>query len=202
MSVTALLMAGGKGSRMQHSEEKPLILLWGRPIIEPVIRSLQNAKLVESIVVAVSHNTPKTAAFAAKFPVKVVPTPGNGYIQDLQYLARQLRLRKMLTVAADLPLITGEIIDEIVKKYHSCGKPALAVVTSLATKQKLGLGSEHAFPVAGETVVPVGINVVDGQKIESDELEQEVLLMNKIEVAVNINTLEELALAEKLIAHG
>lgn len=202
MRVTALLMAGGRGSRMQHSEEKPLILLGGSPIIELVIRSLQNAKLVESIFVAVSHNTPRTAAFAARFPVKVMPTPGKGYIQDLQYLVRQLGLRKVLTVAADLPLITGEIIDEIVEKYQSCGKPALAVVTSLASKQKLGLRSEHAFQEAGETVVPVGINIIDGKEIESEELEQEVLLMDKLEVAVNINTIEELALAEKLIKHA
>jgi adenosylcobinamide-phosphate guanylyltransferase len=186
---------------MQHSEEKPLILLGGSPIIEFVIRSLQNAKLVESIVVAVSQNTPRTTAFAARFPVKVMPTPGKGYIQDLQYLVRQLGLRKVLTVAADLPLITGEVIDEIIEKYQSCGKPALAVVTSLASKQKLGLKSEHAFQVAGEIVVPVGINIIDGKEIESKELEQEVLLIDRLEVAVNINTIGELALAEKLIKH-
>jgi adenosylcobinamide-phosphate guanylyltransferase len=201
MSVTALLMAGGKGNRMQHSEEKPLILLGGRPIIELVIISLQNAKRVESIIVAVSHNTPRTAAFAAKFPVKLAPTPGTGYIQDLQYVVRKLNLKKVLTVAADLPLITGEIIDEIVEKYQKCGKPALAVATSLAIKQKLGLGSEHAFQLAGKPVVPAGINIIEGQKIENDELEQEVLLMDRIEIAVNINTIEELAVAERLAKH-
>ncbi|HIJ08107.1 TPA: NTP transferase domain-containing protein [Candidatus Bathyarchaeota archaeon] len=198
MGVTAVLMAGGKGSRMQHSEEKPLVRLEGRPIIELVIRSLQNAKRVESIIVAVSHHTPRTAAFVTQFPVNIVSTPGNGYIQDLQYLVKQLNLRKVLTVAADIPLVTGQIIDEIVEKYESCGKPALAVVTSLEAKQKLGIGSEHSFKVAEKTVVPVGINIIDGRKIEDQQLEQEVFLMDKMEVAVNVNTLEELALAKRL----
>ncbi len=199
MNVAALLMAGGKGSRLGDSQEKPLITIGGKPIIELVIRSLQDAKRVNLIVVAVSHNTPRTAAFAAKFPVKIAPTPGKGYIEDLQYLVKQLDLKQVLTIAADIPFINGRIIDEIVDQFLSCGKPALTVVTSLATKQKLGLGAEHAFVLAGKTVVPVGINAIDGKSIEIAELEQEVLLMDKPEVAVNINTLEELAIAEKLV---
>jgi adenosylcobinamide-phosphate guanylyltransferase len=200
MGVTALVMAGGKGTRMQHSEEKPLVRVGGKPIIEHVIKALENARRVDSIVVAVSHHTPRTAAFATKFAVKIAPTPGKGYIHDMQYLVKQLKLRKVLTVAADLPLVTGEIIDEIVEKYESCGKPALAVVTSFGTKQNLGLGSDHSFRLADKTVVPVGINIIDGQRIGEDELDQEVFLLDKMEVALNINTLEELSLAEKLIA--
>jgi len=199
MSVTALIMAGGKGSRMQHLEEKPLIRVGGKPVIERVIRALQNAKRVESIVVAVSPHAPRTAAFASQFPVKITPTPGKGYIHDMQYLVRHLDLRKVLIVAADIPLITGEVVDEIVKRYESCGKPALAVVVSFGTKKRLGIGTDHSFQVVDKIVVPVGMNIIDGQRIDEAELEQEVFLLDKVEVAVNINTLEELNLAEKLI---
>ena len=202
MGVTALVMAGGKGTRMQHSMEKPLIRVGRKPVIEYVIKALENARRVDSIVVAVSYHTPRTAAFATKFAVKIAPTSGKGYIHDMQYLVKQLKLRKVLTVAADLPLVTGEIIDEIVEKYESCGKPALAVVTSFDTKQTLGLGSDHSFRQGHKTVVPVGINIIDGQRIEENELAQEVFLLDKIEVALNINTLQELSLAEKLIATG
>lgn len=200
MDVAAVLMAGGRGSRMRHSQEKPLIRLKGTPLIELVIRSLQNATRVDLIVVAVSHHTPRTAAFVTSFPVKIVPTPGKGYIQDLQYLVKQLNLRRVLTVGADIPLVTGKVIDEIVEKYESYGKPALAVVTSLETKQALGIGADHSFKAAGKIVVPAGINVIDGRRIEEEQLEQEVLLMDKIEVAVNVNTVEELALAKKIMS--
>lgn len=199
MGVTALVMAGGKGSRMRLAEEKPLVVVGGKPVIERVLVSLLKAKRVESIVVAVSDCTPRTARFVAKFPVRVAMTPGKGYIEDMQYLVKRLKLGKVLTVAADIPLITGETVDEIVDRFESCGKPALAVVAPLETKLKLGLGVEYSFEVAGKTVVPVGINAVDGERIDEEELEQEVLVLDKVEVAVNINTLEELRLAERLL---
>ena len=199
MGVTAIVMAGGRGSRMGVSEEKPLVQVGGKPIIERVLFSLLNAKRVESVVVAVSDCTPRTARFAFKFPVRVAMTPGKGYIQDMQYLVKHLKLGKVLTVAADIPLITAGVIDEIVERYECCGKPALAVVAPLETKLKLGLGLEYSFQVGDKTVVPVGINVVDGRRIDEEELEQEVFLLDKVEVAVNINTLEELRLAESLV---
>ena len=202
MGVTALVMAGGKGSRMQHPVEKPLIRIGGKPIIERVIRALQNAKEVESIIVAISNYTPKTSAFVSRFPVKVAWTPGKDYINDMQYLVKQLDLGKVLTVAADIPLISGGLVDEIVKKYKLCGKPALAVVTSSEIKQKLGLGNEHSFQAADEIVVPVGINIIDGQRIDEEELEQEVFRLDRIELAVNINTLEELNVAERLVKNS
>jgi len=199
MGVTAVVMAGGKGSRMRVSEEKPLLRVAGKPVIERVLSSLLASKHVNSVVVAVTDFTPRTASFAAKFPVKVVLTPGNGYIEDMQYVVRQLGLGKILTVAADLPLINAAVVDQIVERYEECGKPALTVVTPLELKLKLGLGLEYAFDLDGEKVVPVGINAIDGQKIDADELDQEVFLMDRQEVAVNINTLEELHLAEFLI---
>jgi len=200
MGVAALVMAGGKGSRMGVSEEKPLVQVGGKPVVERVLDSLLNAKRVDSVVVAVSESTPRTAVFASRFPVNVVETPGNGYIEDMQFLVKQLKLGKVLTVAADIPLITAEVVDEIVERYECCGKPALAVVAPLETKLRLGLGLEYSFDVAGKTVVPVGINAIDGRRIDEGELEQDIFVLDMVEVAVNINTIDELRLAERLVA--
>jgi len=199
MGVTALVMAGGKGSRMQHFDEKPLICVEGKPIVERVIEALQQAKGIESIAVAVSHHTPKTAAFVTRFSVMIVPTSGKGYIQDTQYVVKHLKLRRIMTVSADLPLVTGEVFDEIVGRYKSCGKPALTLVVSDDLKERLGLSLDHSFQLDDRTVVPVGINLIDGRRIDEDELEQEVFLLDRLEVAVNVNTIEELALTAKLV---
>jgi adenosylcobinamide-phosphate guanylyltransferase len=83
MGVTALVMAGGKGTRMALSEEKPLLQVGGKPVIEHVITALKNAKKVSSIVVAVSDYTPKTAKLMLKFPVSVIKTPGKEYVSDM-----------------------------------------------------------------------------------------------------------------------
>src|SRR3990170_5866460 len=196
MGVTAVIMAGGKGRRMGLSAEKPLFEVGGKPAIAHVIESLQAAKKVDSIVVAVTDYAPKTAGFVSKFPVKVVKTPGREYIFDMQYVVKKLKLEKVLTIAADLPLITSEIIDGIVEDYERCGKPALAVVVPIETKTKLGMSGEYAFTLGDKLVVPTGINMIDGRKIDEEELDQQICVLNHEEIAVNINTIQELEIAE------
>jgi adenosylcobinamide-phosphate guanylyltransferase len=198
MGVTALVMAGGKGARMTLSEEKPLLKVGGKPVIEHVLAALENAKKVDAIVIAVSEYTPKTAKHIAKVRVKVVQTPGKEYVSDMGYAVKTLKLHAVLAIGADLPLITGEIIDYIVECYERCGKPALTVAVPLDAKAKLGLGGEYAFEVDGELVVPAGINVVDGRRISEEELDEEICVVDKVEVAVNINTAQELKIAEEL----
>jgi adenosylcobinamide-phosphate guanylyltransferase len=198
MGVTALVMAGGKGSRMALSEEKPLLRVGGKPVIEHVLAALKNAAKVESIVVAVSDFTPKTAKLVAAFPVSVIKTPGKEYVSDMGYAVRALGLQTVLAIAADLPLITGEVVDAIIERYERCGKPALSVVVPLETKKQLGLGGEYAFDVENKRVVPAGINVIDGRRVDEKELDEEICLLDRREVAVNINTVQELRVAESL----
>jgi adenosylcobinamide-phosphate guanylyltransferase len=200
MGVTALVMAGGKGTRMSLSEEKPLIRVGGKPVIEHVLAALKNAKKVNSIVVAVSAYTPKTAKLMLQFQVSVIKTPGKEYVSDMRYAVKNLNLRTVLAIGADLPLITGEVVDAIVGCYERCGKPALSVVVPMETKEKLGLGGEYAFKVGNMRVVPAGINVIDGRRIDEKELDEEICLLDRKEVAVNINTVQELSIAESLFA--
>ncbi len=200
MGVTALVMAGGKGARMALSEEKPLLQVGGKPVIERVLAALENAKKVNSIVVAVSDYTPKTAKLMLKFPVLVIKTPGKEYVSDMQYAVKSLNLRAVLAIGADLPLITAEVVDDIVERYERCGKPALSVVVPMETKEKLGLGGEYAFKVGNMRVVPAGINVIDGRRIGEEKLDEEIYVVDRKEVAVNVNTVQELKIAENMFA--
>ncbi len=199
MGVTALIMAGGKGTRMKIAEEKPLIKVCGKPVIEYVISALKDAKKIDSIIVAVTDCTPKTAKFLSEFPVKVVVTPGKDYVSDMGYASQNLKLGVFIAIAADLPLITGKTLDSIVERYEHCGKPALTVAVPLETKAKLGMSKEYSFKMDDKDVVPVGINVIDGRKRYGDEwLDQDIYLLDLDELAVNINTISELHLAENL----
>src|SRR5512136_2426821 len=98
MHVTAVIMAGGKGKRMEAADEKPMLRVGQKPVVEHVITSLLKAKRVDSVVVVVGKNTPKTAKYVRRFPVKVVVTPGEGYIQDMQFVIKQLGLETVLAV--------------------------------------------------------------------------------------------------------
>ena len=105
MGITALVMAGGKGTRMGLPIEKPLIKVCGKPAIEYVIAALKGAKKIDSIVVATSSCTPKTAKLMKQFPVKLVQTPGKDYVSDMGYAAQTMKLGVFLAIAADLPLV-------------------------------------------------------------------------------------------------
>jgi adenosylcobinamide-phosphate guanylyltransferase len=200
MGVTALVMAGGKGTRMALSEEKPLLQVGGKPVIEHVLTALKEAKKVSSVVVAVSDYTPKTAKLMLKFPVSVIKTPGKEYVSDMGYAVRTLGLQTVLAIGADFPLITSEVIDAIVEHYERCGKSALSVVVSMETKAKLGLGGKYGFELNGKHVVPAGINVIDGRRIDEKELDEEMYVSDRQEVAMNINTIQELKIAEELFS--
>jgi len=202
MTVTALVMAGGKGTRMTLPEEKPMMRVGGKPVVELVLNALKAAKRVDSVVVAVSRNTPKTALFLQSFPVILLETPGKEYVSDMQYAVKVLNLQTVMTIGADLPLITGKIIDDIIEHYFASKKSALAVAVPLATKRKLKMGLGYAFEFEGKHVVPAGINVNDGKRIDESELDQEVYVLDLTEVAVNINTPEEFKIAEEKLTKG
>jgi adenosylcobinamide-phosphate guanylyltransferase len=197
MSVTAVVMAGGKGTRMALAKEKPLLLIKGKPVVEHVVSALKNAKTVNRVVVAVTSCTPKTTKYLQKHGVEVVLTPGKEYVYDLAFAVKQLNLGVVLAVAADLPLLTCDVVDEVVAAYLRCGKPALAVAVPLETKRRLSMSLGYAFTHEGVEVVPAGINVNDGARIDDEWIEQTVYVVDKAEVAVNINTVEELRIARE-----
>jgi adenosylcobinamide-phosphate guanylyltransferase len=201
MGIVALVMAGGKGTRMKLKEEKPLIEVCGKPVIEYVLAALKTAKKIDRVIVATTNYTPKTTVLMRHLGVEVIETPGNDYVSDMGYVVQTLKLGVFLAIAADLPLVKGELIDAVVKRYEHCGKPALTVAVPLETKAKLGMCIEYSFKEDNRDVVPVGINVIDGTKRYGDEwLDQDILVMNNSELAVNINTISELQLAERLLS--
>jgi len=199
MDVTALVMAGGRGSRMALPEEKPLIKVGGKPVIEYVLDALKKAKKVNSIVVAVSDNTPKTTEVLSERSISVIQTPGKDFVSDMGYAVKTLKLQTILAIGADFPLITGKVIDAIVGYYKQCKKPALSVAVSMEKKHRLGLSGKYGFELNGKLLVPAGINIIDGRRIDEEELDEEIYVLDRKEVAVNINTVEELEIAEDFL---
>jgi adenosylcobinamide-phosphate guanylyltransferase len=197
MGVTALVMAGGRGSRFEIAVEKPLLRVGGKVVVERVVGALRDAKSVERVVVAVSGFTPLTAEFVRSLDIEVVETPGREYVFDMGFAVKKLGLGMVLTVGADLPLLSGEVVDDVVARFRICGKPALAVAVPSELRDRLGLGAGYAFDWCGRHVVYAGINVNDGSRIDNAELEQDVYILDRVEVAVNINTVDELRIAEE-----
>jgi adenosylcobinamide-phosphate guanylyltransferase len=196
--VTALVMAGGKGTRMGTRIEKPLIELGGIPMIKRVIDAISASNKVHEIIIATSPNTPKTHEFVQKRGYKVFQTPGKGYVEDLQYFISENYPEDpnhiILTITADMPLITSETIDDILSEYEMCGNPAMCVAVPVQIFRKYGLRPSIVL----EDVVPSGLNILRSNNKQQDE---EVLKLGKIELAVNINSCEDIVVLEEVMSY-
>jgi len=192
MTITALVMAGGKGSRMIADTEKPLLEILGKPMVLHVVEALQGSEYVKDIVVATSHHTPITTQILKSLGVRTFETLGRGYVEDTQATVRSLQLGKTLVISADLPLITSEFINEVVQRYESSGKPALTVTVSKSLKDRSQSENNEGFQHNNMECVHVGVNVLDGNRISEAELDEEVMVVEKSEVTMNVNTSEDL----------
>jgi len=198
VGIVALVMAGGKAGRMNSPVEKPLLEVGGKTMLERVVEVLNHSKSVDRIIVAVTKNTQKTARKAKELSLDLLETPGKNYEYDMQYAIKKLDLADVITICADLPFISVEIVDQAIEKFRSSRKPSLSVMAPVSVYNKLGLKPEYIFEVDGKMLVPIGINVIDGKQIDKPELEQAVLVTESHNLAINVNTPNELALADDL----
>ncbi|WP_225369681.1 NTP transferase domain-containing protein [Methanobrevibacter arboriphilus] len=64
--IIAVLMAGGKGKRMNINTEKPLFKLFDKYLIDHVLDNLKESKYIDKIFIAVSPHTPETKKYISK----------------------------------------------------------------------------------------------------------------------------------------
>ncbi len=195
--MDALVMAGGRGSRLKMGE-KPLVTLFGRPLIDYVTAALQGSQ-VQRILVATTDNVPKTREWAEGRELEVVETAGRGFVADMVSAVLAAGITDpIMIIMADLPLVTADLIDDIVDIYEQRPEPALSTHTPLSLHSRLGRRPDSLFNYRGQLIVPSGINVLDGADIEKEQ-EDYHLIMERMELAVNVNVVEDLLLCEKII---
>jgi adenosylcobinamide-phosphate guanylyltransferase len=200
MNIDALIMAGGESSRFGGRIEKAVVNVNDKTIIGRVIEAARSAEKISEIYVSATDQTPKTVEEVSKLPVKLVKTDGIGYHDDLQQALLKAKINgPVLILSCDLPLLTGEFLNEVVSKYEISGKPALIVLAPLHVCRKYGIEPTSFYEFKGELFVVSGINVVDGKRITEGEQEQEVVISERVEAIFNVNTPRDLELAREII---
>jgi adenosylcobinamide-phosphate guanylyltransferase len=199
VTIAALVMAGGKARRMQSRSEKPLILVDGKSMIQSVIHALRQSISVDRIIVAVTAETPETAKAASDLGVDIVQTPGEGYAPDMKSAIKTLGLNDVVVISADLPFVTAEMIDQAVREYLSRRKPSLMVANPVEFYKKLGLTPSYIFEVNGRRIVPIGLNVINGARIDEPKLDETILVTERECLAFNVNTPDELDIARRYL---
>ena len=191
------MMAGGRGSRLKMGE-KPLVKLFGRPLIDYVALALEDSS-VDRIFVSATENVPQTREWAVKRGLAVVDTGSYGYVADMIEAVQKARVTDpIMIIMADLPLVTPDLIDEIIDVYESRPEPALSTHTPLELHSRLDRRPDSLFNYRGRLIVPAGINVLNGAEIEKEQ-EDFHLIIERIELAVNVNVPSDLKLCERIM---
>jgi adenosylcobinamide-phosphate guanylyltransferase len=191
----AAIMCGGKATRMQAETEKPLIKVGNVAMIERVVSALAGSHRLSRIVAVASFNTPKTKEFLGLKGIEVIETAGEGYPQDLSRVFARLRPEKVMVVPADIPLVDPRVIGDIVDAAGNKQEPAVSVVLEKEFVENMGVKPSVVFGRYCHS----GITIFDTTKIAGDVVEERYLVMNRKEIALNVNTKEERELAEKLL---
>lgn len=210
--VPALVLCGGRGTRLGSTAEKPLVTVCGEPMLDRVVRALRGSA-VSSVHAVTSPHAPETHAHAVSLGVETVQAPGEGYVADLRH-ALDVVGTPALTVAADLPHLTSAHVDRALSAAvraaeHSDGtvdadSPAslasLTVCVPVELKRALGVSVDTTFDHRGQTVAPTGLNVVGGEREDEGKDEgagtETVSVVDDERLAMNVNRPGDRAVAE------
>ncbi len=201
MKVPALIMAGGRGSRMGLPTEKPLLPFLDKPLIDWVGKAVSDAKKVSEFYVVVSSNTPLTEKHCLEKGWKILRTDAKGYHNDLKQAVSKANLMgPVLTMPSDVPAITGRFLDRVVSEFEVCGKDFLAVFVPIKMRQDLGLSISSTDEYKGVWYAVSGINIINGAKIQGEgKIETSAIISEETEVLLNINTTKDLEIAQEIM---
>ena len=184
--MIGLIMAGGKGTRMQSSQEK-LLLEYKKPLVLHVIDALKNSNCFEKIIAVTSPNSPQTHKILAEYDVEVLETSGENFVTDLNYVLKKLDDYIFVT-SGDLPLLDGNIVKQIVDTTNP-EKIWTSIITTKEFQSSLNLEPECIVSFNEEDHVHTGISIVIASKIKNlDSVEENYIIINDKRVCLNVNT--------------
>ena len=127
--------------------------------------------------------------------VKIMRTIGEGYPRDLTRVLSRLRPEKVIVVPADLPLLHSQSINDIVDAASTKQEPAVSIVLEKEFVENIGVNPSVVFG----KYCHAGITIFDTARIADGYVQERYVVINREEIALNVNTKEELGLAEKLL---
>jgi len=184
--MIGLVMAGGRGSRMEFPAPEKLLLEYEKPIIFHVIDSLNDSHCFSKVFAATSSNSPDTKFELEQIGIETLDTSGDGYVNDLNFLLQKMG-GSIFVVSGDLPLLDKEIIQKLVKFNTE------SIWTSFLVSKKflnyLGLESNLLINSGDIDCVHTGISIINADKIQNlDPVKENYIILDDKRIAFNLNT--------------
>ena len=184
--MIGLVMAGGKGSRMEFPAPEKLLLEYEKPVIFHVIDSLNDSYCFSKVFAATSSNSPDTKFELEQRGIETLDTSGDGYVNDLNFLLQKMS-GSVFVVSGDLPLLDKEIIQKLVKFNTE------SIWTSFLVSKKFlnSLGLESNLLINSDYIdcVHTGISIINADKIQNlDQVKENYIILDDKRIAFNLNT--------------
>ncbi|AFS81576.1 5-deoxyadenosylcobinamide phosphate nucleotidyltransferase [Candidatus Nitrosopumilus koreensis AR1] len=187
--MIGIVMAGGKGTRMNLDNEK-LLLEYKKPIVLHVIDSLKNSNCFSKIVAVTSPNSPKTKKLLEENNIEIFDTSGIGYVEDLN-LALQKFNDSILVTSGDMPLLDKKVIQTIVNQYDP-QKIWTSVLVTDKLLTSIGIQSNYSITHNEQKCHFTGISLINSKKINSlENLEENYIILDDKRIALNLNTKQD-----------
>lgn len=187
--MIGVVMAGGKGTRMNLDNEK-LLLEYKKPVIVHVLDSLKNSNSFSKILAVTSSNSPKTKKFLEENNIETFDTSGTGYVEDLNLVLKTVH-DEVLVTSGDLPLLDVEIIQEILTHFD----PTKIWTSILVTNKfltSLGLESSYSVNFDGKKCHYTGISLINSGNIFSlENLDENYVIIDDKRIAFNLNSKQD-----------
>lgn len=184
--MIALVMCGGKGTRMESSQEK-LLLKYEKPIVQHVISALDKSECFSKITCATSPNAPKTSEFVRGMGMTTVETRGKGYVEDLNEALQNFD-ENVFVVSGDLALLDADIIRKITSQFDE-KQPWTSVLVRKTFLDSLGMQPDYLVDYEGRKYAFTGISIVNPRQVRGmKHVKESYILIDDKRIAVNINT--------------
>ena len=121
--------------------------------------------------------------------IETLPTPGNGYANDLNFLLQKLD-GFVFVVSGDLPLLDEEIIQDMINFNSEYTWSSFLV--SKKFLNSLGLESNLLVKYNNTECAYTGVSIINADKIKDLSLVKEnYIILDDKRIAFNLNTKED-----------
>ncbi len=131
--MNIVILAAGKGTRMQSTLPKVLMPLAGRALVIHVLDTLKHFKKTKTILI-VGYEQEKVREATRNYDVSYaeqLEQKGTGHAVQMTVPYLDQNLSETLILCGDVPLIKAETLDKLLKEHHQNKAQATILTTEL-----------------------------------------------------------------------
>lgn len=196
--VIAVVMAGGRGTRMGRVE-KPLAHIFGRPMLSYIIDALAACGAVAQIDFVTSVHTQGTADYLERLGFRPFKASGSGFINDLKEYLVSAGQGRFIVVSCDIPALRPVHLATALHLSSNYSEDYLMFVVPYEMVK--GLSSRPTIiHHEGIDYQPAGLRFIrkSGDSVPSLS-DPRIVPLPFRELGVNVNTLEDVGIAESFL---